>query len=240
MANAQETSSQAGQVTTAAEHVNQNLHTVATGTGEMTSSIKDIARHASEAAQVATEAVKVTGEANLAVSKLGESSSEISQFIKVITSIAQQTNLLALNATIEAARAGEAGKGFAVVANEVKELAKQTAKATEDVSLRIRKIQGSTESAVKAIDTIGTVIHKVNQIAGTIAAAVEEQDATTNEMSRNVAEAARASEEISRNISGVADAAQSTSRGVDDSEQSVKELAQMSSQLRELVGQFKY
>jgi methyl-accepting chemotaxis protein len=240
IANAQETSAQAGQVTSAAQHVNQNLNTVATGTQEMTISIKDIARHASEAAQVTQEAVKIAGQANGAITKLGESSGEISQFIKVITSIAQQTNLLALNATIEAARAGESGKGFAVVANEVKALAKQTAKATEDISQRIRNIQENTQGAVDAIETIGTVINEINRIAGTIAAAVEEQDATTNEMSRNVAEAARASEEITRNISGVAQAAQSTSQGVDDSQQSVKELAERSTQLRELVGQFKY
>src|ERR1700730_1620841 len=238
--NAQGTSTQAGQATSAAQHVNQNLHTVATVTQEMTTSIRDIARNASEAAKVAMEAVKVAEEANSTVTKLGESSAEISLFIKVITSIAQQTNLLALNATIEAARAGDAGKGFAVVANEVKELAKQTAKATEDISQRIRNIQENTKGAVQAIGTIGTVINKINQIAGTIAAAVEQQDATTNEMSRNVAAAARGSEEITRNISGVAEAAQSASRGVDESQQSVKELAQMSTQLRELVGQFKY
>jgi methyl-accepting chemotaxis protein len=239
-ANAQETSTQAGQVTDAAKHVNQNLHTVSTGTQEMATSIKDIARHASEAAQVASEAVKTAQQANSAIITLGESSAEISEFIKVIVSIAQQTNLLALNATIEAARAGESGKGFAVVANEVKELAKQTAKATEDISQRIQNIQGSTKGAVEAISRIGTVINKVDQIAGTIAAAVEEQDATTNEMSRNVAEAARASEEITRSISGVAQAAQSTSEGVDDSQHSVTELAERSIQLRELVGQFKY
>jgi methyl-accepting chemotaxis protein len=238
--NAQGTSTQAGQANTAAQQVSENLHTVATGTKEMSTSIEDIARNASEAAKVALEAVKVAQEANSTVTKLGDSSAEISQFIKVITSIAQQTNLLALNATIEAARAGEAGKGFAVVANEVKELAKQTAKATEDISQRIRNIQGNTKDAITAIETIGTVINKVNQIAGTIAAAVEEQNATTNEMSRNVAEAARGSKEITRNISGVAEAAQSTSRGVDESQQSVKELALMSTQLRELVGQFKY
>jgi methyl-accepting chemotaxis protein len=239
-ANAQETSAQAGQVTDAAKHVNENLQTVSTGTQEMATSIKDIARHASEAAQVASEAVKIAEQANSAITKLGGSSAEISQFIKVIVSIAQQTNLLALNATIEAARAGESGKGFAVVANEVKELAKQTAKATEDISQRIRNIQENTKGAVESMDTIGKVINKINQIAGTIAAAVEEQDATTNEMSRNVAEAARASEEITRNISGVAEAAQSTSEGVDDSQHSVKELAERSTRLRELVGQFKY
>jgi methyl-accepting chemotaxis protein len=238
--NAQGTSTQASQATNAAQHVSQNLHTVSTGTQEMTTSIKDIARNASEAAKVAMEAVNIAVEANVTVNKLGESGAEISQFIKVITSIAQQTNLLALNATIEAARAGEAGKGFAVVANEVKELAMQTAKAAEDISQRIRNIQGNTKNAVQAIETISTVINKVSQIAGTIAAAVEEQDATTNEMSRNVDEAARGSEEFTRNIEGVAEAAKSTSQGADESQQSVKELAHASTQLRELVAQFKY
>ena len=138
---------------------------------------------------------------------------EIGQVIKVITSIAQQTNLLALNATIEAARAGEAGKGFAVVANEVKELAKETAKATEDISRKIEAIQTDTKAAVDAIGTISGVINQINGISSTIATAVEEQNATTNEMARNVSEAARGSGEITSNIAGVAQAAESTSRG---------------------------
>ncbi|HUL16834.1 MAG TPA: methyl-accepting chemotaxis protein [Terriglobales bacterium] len=239
-ANAEETSSQANVVSAAGEQVNRNLQTVATGSEEMSASIKEIAKNATEAAKVATEAVRVAENTNSTVSKLGESSAEIGQVIKVITSIAQQTNLLALNATIEAARAGEAGKGFAVVANEVKELAKQTAKATEDISLKIEAIQGDTKSAVDAIATISSVIVQINDISNTIATAVEEQNATTNEMSRNVTEAARGAGEIAKNISGVAEAAQSTSHGASDSQKAAQQLAQMSTELRELVGQFKY
>lgn len=238
-ANAEETSSQANVVSAAGEQVNRNLQTVATGSEEMSVSIREIAKNATEAAKVATEAVKVAETTNSTVSKLGESSAEIGQVVKVITSIAQQTNLLALNATIEAARAGEAGKGFAVVANEVKELAKQTAKATEDISVKIAAIQTDTKGAVEAIATISGVIAKINDISNTIATAVEEQNATTNEMSRNVAEAARGASEISKNIAGVAEAAQSTSHGADDSQKAAAQLAQMSTELRELVGQFK-
>ena len=158
--------------------------------------------------------------------------------IKVITSIAQQTNLLALNATIEAARAGEAGKGFAVVANEVKELAKETAKATEDISHKIEAIQSDTKAAVDAIASISGVINQINDISNTIATAVEEQNATTNEMSRNVAEAAQGSGEITSNIAGVAEAAQSTTRGATDTQKAAEAMVQMSAQLRGLVAQF--
>jgi methyl-accepting chemotaxis protein len=239
-ANAEETSSQANVVSAAGEQVNRNLQTVATGSEEMSISIKDIAKNATQAAKVATEAVRVAETTNATVSKLGQSSLEIGQVVKVITSIAQQTNLLALNATIEAARAGEAGKGFAVVANEVKELAKQTAKATEDISRKIDAIQGDTKNAVDAIGMISSVIVQINDISSTIASAVEEQNATTNEMSRNVSEAARGASEISKNIAGVAEAAQSTSHGAGDSQKAAAQLAQMSTELRELVGQFKY
>jgi methyl-accepting chemotaxis protein len=173
------------------------------------------------------------------VGKLGESSIEIGQVIKVITSIAQQTNLLALNATIEAARAGEAGKGFAVVANEVKELAKETAKATEDISRKIEAIQTDTKAAVEAIGTISGVIHQINDISSTIATAVEEQNATTNEMSRNVSEAAQGSGEITSNIAGVAQAAESTSRGAGDTQKASQQLVETSAELRRLVEQFK-
>jgi methyl-accepting chemotaxis protein len=238
-ANAEETSAQANVVSAGAEQVNKNLQTVATGTEEMTASIKDIAKNAHESARVATGAVKVAEETNQIVSKLGDSSTEIGQVVKVITSIAQQTNLLALNATIEAARAGEAGKGFAVVANEVKELAKQTAKATEDISRKIEAIQTDTSSAVSAIGQIRGVIRQVNDISNTIATAVEEQNATTNEMARNVGEAAKGSGEITQNISGVAEAARSTTHGAIESAKAAESLAHMSTQLNELVQKFK-
>jgi len=238
-ANSEETSTQAQVVSSASEQVNKNLQTVATGSEEMSASIKEIAKNAHESAKVATGAVRVAEETNQIVGKLGDSSTEIGQVIKVITSIAQQTNLLALNATIEAARAGEAGKGFAVVANEVKELAKQTAKATEDISRKIEAIQGDTKGAVGAIGQISAVIKQVNDISNTIATAVEEQNATTNEMARNVGEAAKASSEISKNVAGVAGAAQNTAHGANDSTKAAQSLAEMSVKLRALVSQFK-
>ena len=237
--NSEETTAQANVVSTATDQVNRNLQTVATGAEEMSATIQDIAKNATESARVAGEAVKTAHATNATISKLGDSSAEIGQVIKVITSIAQQTNLLALNATIEAARAGEAGKGFAVVANEVKELAKQTAKATEDISQKIAAIQTDTKGAVDAIATISTVINQLNDISSTIATAVEEQSATTNEMSRNVTEAAKGSTEISQNISGVAQAAQGTSSSAHESMKAAQALAQMSTQLRGLVDQFK-
>jgi methyl-accepting chemotaxis protein len=238
-ANSEETSAQAKVVSDATVQVSQNLQTVATGAEEMGSTIKEIAKNATEAAKIATGAVKVAENTTATVSKLGESSIEIGQVIKVITSIAQQTNLLALNATIEAARAGEAGKGFAVVANEVKELAKETAKATEDISRKIEAIQTDTKDAVSAIAEISEVINQVNGISNTIATAVEEQNATTNEMARNVSEAARGSSEITSNISGVAQAAESTSRGASDTQKAAQQLVETSAELRRLVEQFK-
>jgi len=238
-ANSEETSAQAKVVSNATQQVSQNLQTVATGAEEMGASIKEIAKNASEAARIATSAVRVAETTTATVSKLGESSNEIGQVIKVITSIAQQTNLLALNATIEAARAGEAGKGFAVVANEVKELAKETAKATEDISRKIEAIQTDTKAAVEAIASISEVINQVNGISSTIATAVEEQNATTNEMSRNVSEAAHGSGEITSNIAGVAQAAESTSRGAADTQKAAQQLVETSAELRRLVDQFK-
>jgi methyl-accepting chemotaxis protein len=239
-ASAEQTSSQAQMVSKNSEQVNRNLQTVATGTEEMGASIKEIAKNATEAAKVATAAVKVAETTNATVLKLGESSTEIGQVIKVITSIAQQTNLLALNATIEAARAGEAGKGFAVVANEVKELAKETAKATEDISRKIETIQADARAAVEAITTISGIINQVNYISSTIATAVEEQNATTNEMARNLSEAANGSGEITKNISGVAEAATNTAQGANDSQRAAQQLSQMSEELQQLVEQFKY
>ncbi|HTP69522.1 MAG TPA: methyl-accepting chemotaxis protein [Dongiaceae bacterium] len=239
-ANAEETSSQANVVSAASEEVNKNLQTVATATEEMSASIKDIAKNASDAAKVSNSAVSVAQKTNHTITKLGQSSAEIGEVIKVITSIAQQTNLLALNATIEAARAGEAGKGFAVVANEVKELAKETAKATEDISRKIETIQTDTKESVDAIGTISSIINQINDISTTIASAVEEQNATTNEMTRNVSDAARGSQEITKNISGVAEAAQSTSHGAADSEKAAQELAKMSNALKELTAKFRF
>ncbi|MCW2566129.1 MAG: chemotaxis sensory transducer, partial [Mycobacterium sp.] len=169
-----------------------------------------------------------------------QSSTEIADVVKLITSIAEQTNLLALNATIEAARAGEAGKGFAVVATEVKELAQETARATEDIARRVQAIQGDTAGAVEAIAEISTIIGRINDYQLTIASAVEEQSATTNEMNRNVAEAATGAEEIAQNITGVASAAEVTTEGVAQSQQAVGELARMSSELQSAVSRFRY
>jgi methyl-accepting chemotaxis protein len=237
---ADETTNQAHIVSSATEEVNRNIQTVAAGTEEMSASIREIAKNASEAARVATSAVKVAETTNAVVAKLGDSSADIGKVIKVITSIAQQTNLLALNATIEAARAGEAGKGFAVVANEVKELAKETAKATEDISQKIETIQSDTRSAVSAIAQIGQIIGQINDLQSAIAGAVEEQTATTNEISRNIANAARGSGEIAQNITGVAEAAQHTSSGATDTERAAAELSRMAAELQKLVTQFIY
>ncbi|MGA7558005.1 MAG: methyl-accepting chemotaxis protein [Terriglobales bacterium] len=238
-ANSEETSTQAEVVSKAAEAVSQNLQTVATGAEEMGASINEIAKNATKAANIATSAVKAAETATTTVSKLGASSTEIGQVIELITSIAQQTNLLALNATIEAARAGEAGKGFAVVANEVKELAKATAKATEDIRGKIEAIQSNTEAATDAIASMSEVINQINGISNSIAAAVEQQNATTTEMSRNVTEAAQGSSEITRNIAGVAEGAQGTTLGACATQKASQQLVEMSTQLRSLVGQFK-
>jgi methyl-accepting chemotaxis protein len=238
-ANSEETTAQARVVSEAGGQVNTNLQTLASGAEEMNSTIGEIAKNATEAARVAGEAVEAAESANQTVTKLGDSSVEIEKVIEVITSIAQQTNLLALNATIEAARAGEAGKGFAVVANEVKELAKQTAKATEEIKQKISVIRENTGGAVSAISGIKGVIDKVSHISTVIATAVEEQSATTSEMTRNVSEAARGASTIADNIKGVADAAQSTSTNVGESQTATEHLSKMANQLRDLVGQFK-
>lgn len=238
LGNADETAQQAHVVSAASDEVSSNLTVVASGSEEMLSSIREIARSSTEAARVARNAVTVADSTNTTIAKLGESSQEIGNVIKVITSIAQQTNLLALNATIEAARAGEAGKGFAVVANEVKELAKQTAKATEDISRRIEAIQHDTTGSVRAIGEISEIITQINDISNTIASAVEEQTATTNEIGRNVTEAAKGAGEIARNISGVASGAQSTSEGASDTQKSAQSLNGLASQLQQLVDRF--
>jgi methyl-accepting chemotaxis protein len=237
---AEETAAQAGVVSAAAEQVSRNTQTVAAGTEQMGASIREIAHNASEASRIAAQAVSAAEETTTTVSRLGESSREIGTVVKAITSIAEQTNLLALNATIEAARAGEAGKGFAVVAGEVKELAQETARATEDIARRVLAIQGDTAGAVEAIGNISGIVASINDFQSTIAAAVEEQTATTNEMTRNVSEAATGSGEIAVNISGVADAAALTTQGAGESQRAVDELARMSADLKVLVGSFRY
>lgn len=236
--NAEETAAQAGIVSAASEEVSRNVEVVSTGAQQMLTSIREIAKSANEAARVAKNAVGVAENTNQTISKLGESSVEIGKVIKVITTIAQQTNLLALNATIEAARAGEAGKGFAVVANEVKELAKETAKATEEIGRKIEMIQGDTRQAVTAIAEVSGIINQINDISNVIAAAVEEQTATTNEIGRNVGQAAQGTSEIAKNISGVATAARNTSAGAALMQQSVATLTQVSNELDELVAKF--
>ena len=235
-----ETSSQANVVSSASEEVSANVETVATAAEEMSASIKEIAKNATDAAKVAGQAVEVASDTNQTVAKLGESSAEIGQIIKVITGIAQQTNLLALNATIEAARAGEAGKGFAVVANEVKELAKETATATEDIAQKIDAIQGDTGGAVAAIGQISEIIDQISDFQNTIATAVEQQAATTSEIARNVSEANRGSAEIAETISSVAGAAESTATAASDSNRAADELARMAADLRTMVSKFTY
>ena len=238
--NAEETSAQANVVSAASDEISRNVQTVATGTEEMSASIREISHNAQEAAKVAASAVKVAQSTNETVGRLGESSAEIGEVVKVINSIAEQTNLLALNATIEAARAGEAGKGFAVVANEVKELANQTAKATDEIGGKIQAIQTDTHSAVEAIGEISEVINNIYDISNTIASAVEEQTATTAEIGRNINDAAKGSAEINQNIVGVAQAAENTSGGVSQTQQSAEKLRAMANDLKRLVGQFKY
>jgi methyl-accepting chemotaxis protein len=237
-ASAEETAVQANAVSAAAEQVSANVNTVAASTEEMSASIREIAGNATEAAGVATRAVGTAHDATETVAKLGTSSAEIGEVIKVITEIAEQTNLLALNATIEAARAGEAGKGFAVVANEVKELAKATATATDEIGQRIVAIQGDARAAVVAIDEISDVIARISDIQNSIASAVEQQTATTNEITRHVTEAATGANEIAASITGVAQAAHDTSSGAASTQVSARDLSELADELNRSVMRF--
>ncbi len=235
---AEDTAAQAALVASASEHIAASIESVASGTEEMTSSINEIARNAADAAAVGLEAVREAERTNVTVAKLGESSADIGKVSRVITSIAQQTNLLALNATIEAARAGEAGKGFAVVANEVKELARETARATEEIATKIEAIQQDTARSVEAIGRIGQTIIRINEIQTTITAAVERQLATTEEIVRGVSEVSQGAGQITENVSATAAMARTSAGGASDTEKAATELARLASELEQLVTDF--
>ena len=237
-AGAEETSAQSQVVSTATEEISTNIGTVAAAGEEMTSAIREIATSTAQASATAADAVAAASSAGVTIDRLGSSSREIGDVVKLITSIAEQTNLLALNATIEAARAGEMGKGFAVVAGEVKELAHETAQATEEISRRVATIQAETTGAVRAINEIADVIERINDFQATIAAAVEEQAATTSEMNRNVAHAAEGSGDIANGVADVAGLLQGTSGTAAESQGIAGELDVLSQELQTLVSRF--
>jgi methyl-accepting chemotaxis protein len=231
-ASAGDTAKRAGTVSVAADQVSSNVHLVAAAVEELSAGVREIARSADKAARVAKEAVGVALDAESTVAKLGQSSVEISGVIETITSIADQTRLLALNATIEAARAGRAGRGFAVVADEVKKLAHATAVATEDIGGKITTIQTDADAAVAAIERIAGIVTQIHDLQATIADAVEEQTATTQEISSGVADAAQGGSEIAEGISAVAEAAEQTSLGAASVRDAARELAEMADDLK--------
>jgi methyl-accepting chemotaxis protein len=227
----EQTSSNMKTIASHSENMTGAVNSVAAAIEEMSVSLNEVSKNSGQAASVAGRAAKSANATAETVDKLGRSAQEIGKVVDMIKGIAAQTNLLALNATIEAARAGEAGRGFAVVANEVKELAKQTASATEDIRTQVSGMQANTGAAVKAIEEIVSVINEINSISGTIAAAVEEQTATTNEISKSVGAAARGSEEVARNVQQAAAGTNEVSRNVQEAVQGVMEIAKNINQL---------
>lgn len=236
---AEETATQATVVSSAAEQVSHHVQSSAVGMEEISVSIKEVAHNANSAAQVASDGVEMARAADSVVARLDESGREIGDVVKVITSVTDQVNLLSLNATIEAARAGKAGSGFAVVAREVKELAKETAKATEEIRIKIEAGQRRAQEAKKVIAEISGIIDRINATQIAIAGAVEQQAATTKEISLNTAEAAKGSSQIVENILGVAQAARSTTEGSSHTQKAAHQLADMAAKLHELIQQFK-
>jgi methyl-accepting chemotaxis protein len=235
---AEETTQQASAVATAAEQASENVQTVAAATEELTASIQEISRQVSQSTHIAGSAVEEAQRTNIMVQGLAEAAGKIGQVVKLINDIASQTNLLALNATIEAARAGDAGKGFAVVAGEVKNLANQTAKATDEISAQIAAVQAATKDAVGAIQGIGNTISKISEIASAIAAAVEEQGAATQEIARNVQQAAMGTGAVTSNIGSVTHAAGETGHAAHEVLSAAGELSRQSERLSSQVDHF--
>jgi len=237
-ATAEETSKQATTVAGASEEAATNIQTVATASEELSSSITEISGQVAQSTQISSTAVAEVESANERIQGLLSSSQKIGEVVELITDIADQTNLLALNATIEAARAGEAGKGFAVVASEAKNLANQTAKATEEISSQISGIQGVTQDAVHAIESIGEIINQMNEISSAIAAAVEEQGAATQEIARNVEQAASGTKEMSSSVVSVEQASRETGSSAEQMLVAANELSRQSETLRTEVDTF--
>ena len=237
-ATAEETNRQSATVAAASEQTSTNVQTVATATEELSASVSEIGRQVTQSTQIAKKAVDEAGQTTEHVKGLADAAQQIGQVVSLINDIASQTNLLALNATIEAARAGEAGKGFAVVASEVKALANQTAKATEEIGAKIAGMQQATDSTVLAIGSIRGTIQEISEIATTIAAAIEEQGSATAEISRNVQQAAHGTQDVTNNISGVTRAAADTGAASAQVLSSAGELAKQSEALRTEVDTF--
>jgi methyl-accepting chemotaxis protein len=237
-ATAEQTSRQATTVAAASEEASTNVQTVAAATEELGGSISEISRQVSQSSNISKQAVLDAQKTNQDIEELATAAVRIGEVVNLITDIAEQTNLLALNATIEAARAGDAGKGFAVVASEVKNLANQTAKATEEISNQIDGIQTSTKGAVNSIGGIGATINEISEIAASISAAVEQQNAATQEIARNIEQAASGTTEVNTNISGVNQAAAETGNSATEVQEATSSLNKETAELRGVVEEF--